>query len=171
MGPVEDNRHSDLRQTDCQPSCLRAGDYRSCGVRLRLSYHHSMGRTRPKTRKARLLATELTDPPQGNKSEPTVDALLEKARELIIQCDYGLAGKFVERVLQRAPDNAEAKEILGVVQLETGLLEKAKQVSLHVTRIRVDVQFSPIRHSYHCSHHTQAHHPHHPRQRIYISPS
>jgi hypothetical protein len=96
-----------------------------------------MGRTRPKTRKARLLATELSETPREKNSEPTVEALLEKAQELIVQCDYDLAGRFAERVLQRAPDNAEAKEILGVVQLETGLLDKAKQVSPHVTRIRV----------------------------------
>jgi hypothetical protein len=88
----------------------------------------SMGRTRPKTRKARPPASELTETLRENKSEPTVEALLEKAQELIVQCDYDLAGKFVERVLKRAPDNVEGKEILGVVQLETGLLDAAKQV-------------------------------------------
>jgi hypothetical protein len=87
-----------------------------------------MGRTRPKTRKARPPAPELVETLRENKSEPTVEALLEKARELIVQCDYDLAGKFVERVLKRAPDNVEGKEILGVVQLETGLLDAAKQV-------------------------------------------
>jgi hypothetical protein len=87
-----------------------------------------MGRTRPKSRKAPLLAAQLTETPR----EPTVEALLEKAQELIVQCDYDLAGKFVERLLQRAPDNAEAKEMLGVVQLETGLLDKAKQVSFNM---------------------------------------
>ena len=86
-----------------------------------------MGRTRPKTRKARPPA-ELAETPRENKSESTVEALLEKAQELIVQCDYDLAGKFVERVLKRAPDNVEGKEILGVVQLETGLLDAAKQV-------------------------------------------
>jgi hypothetical protein len=98
-----------------------------------------MGRTRPKTRKARLLATELTEAPPEKKSEPTVEALLEKAHELIVQCDYDLAGSFVERILQRAPGNPEAREILGVVQLETGLLDKARQVSRAspVTQIRV----------------------------------
>jgi hypothetical protein len=80
-----------------------------------------MGRTRPKTRKA--------PQPSETPREPTVEALLEKAQELIVQCDYDLAGRFVERLLQRAPDSAEAKEMLGVVQLETGLLDKAKQVS------------------------------------------
>ncbi|KAH9994822.1 hypothetical protein BJV77DRAFT_1059819 [Russula vinacea] len=85
-----------------------------------------MGRTRPKNRKARPPAPELTE----NKSEPTIEALLEKAQELIVQCDYDLAGKFVERVLKRAPDNVEGKEILGVVQLETGHLDAAKQTFL-----------------------------------------
>ncbi|SRR5258708_5057329 len=88
----------------------------------------SMGRTRPKTRKARPPAPEQTETRRENKSEPPIEALLEKAQELIVQCDYDLAGKFVERVLKRAPDNIEGKEILGVVQLETGLLDAAKQV-------------------------------------------
>jgi hypothetical protein len=87
-----------------------------------------MGRTRPKTRKARPPAPELAETPRENNSEPAVEALLGKAQELIVQCDYDLAGKFVERVLKRAPDNVEGKEILGVVQLETGLLDAAKQV-------------------------------------------
>jgi len=87
-----------------------------------------MGRTRPKTHKARPPATELTETQRESKSEPTIEALLEKAQELIVQCDYDLAGKFVGRALQRAPDNVEGKEMLGVVQLETGLLDAAKQV-------------------------------------------
>jgi hypothetical protein len=89
-----------------------------------------MGRTRPRTRKARPPTTELTETRRENKPEPAIEALLEKAQELIVQCDYDLAGKFVERVLQRAPDNVEGKEILGVVQLETGLLDSAKQVRI-----------------------------------------
>ncbi|KAI0303750.1 TPR-like protein [Multifurca ochricompacta] len=73
-----------------------------------------MGRSRLKSRKARPPAAELTE---IKKSEPTTDDLLLKAQELIVRCDYDLAGRFVERVLQRAPDNAEAKEILGVTFL------------------------------------------------------
>lgn len=90
----------------------------------------SMGRTRRKTRKARPPAHELAETLREDKPEPTVEALLEKAQELIVQCDYDLAGEFVERVLKRAPDNVEGKEILGVVQLETGLLDAAKQTFL-----------------------------------------
>lgn len=131
-----------------------------------------MGRTRPKTRKARPPA-ELSETLQENKSEPAVEALLQKAQELIVQCDYDLARKFVERVLKRAPDNVEGKEILGVVQLETGLLDAAKQVRF--TSYRNHVQRSaPVmnaRRSYPCCHPVQEHHPRHHLQRIYISPS
>jgi hypothetical protein len=98
--------------------------------RLTARANLSMGRTRPKTRKAHPPATELTETKREEKSEPTIEAILEKAQELVVQCDYDLAGKFVERVLQRAPNNVEGKEILGVVQLETGLLDAAKQVRM-----------------------------------------
>ena len=130
-----------------------------------------MGRTRPKTRKARPPAPEL-DSRRENKSEPPIEALLEKAQELIVQCDYDLAGKFVERVLKRAPDNFEGKEILGVVQLETGLLDAAKQVRLRSFRDpRSAFSLSHARLSYHCCHLVQEHHPHHHPLRICISPS
>ncbi|KAA1467526.1 TPR-like protein [Dentipellis sp. KUC8613] len=83
-----------------------------------------MGRTRTKTRKAR----PPTEPAKEETSTtPAVPALLEKAQELIVQCDWELAQRFIERILERAPDNAEAKEMLGVVLLESGDLDAAKQ--------------------------------------------
>ena len=97
----------------------------------------SMGRTRPKNRKNR---PPIDDPAErlGEKgSEPTIEALLEKSQDLIVQCDYNLARRFIDRVLNRTPDNVEAKEMLGVVQLETGLLDAAKQVCLHATSMCV----------------------------------
>jgi hypothetical protein len=103
-----------------------------------------MGRTRRKTRKAHPPATELTETKREKKSEPTIEAILEKAQELVVQCDYDLAGKFVERVLQRAPDNVEGKEILGVVQLETGLLDAAKQVRMQSHTDARLVLFTPF---------------------------
>ena len=130
-----------------------------------------MGRTRPKTRKARPPAPELTDSQRENKSEPTIEALLEKAQELIVQCDYDLAGRFVERVLKRAPDNVEGKEILGVVQLETGLLDAAKKVRLPPFGTTFSVQPSHARPSYHCCRLVQEHHPRHHLLHIYILPS
>ena len=132
-----------------------------------------MGRTRPKTRKARPPATELTETQREKKSEPTVQALLEKAQELIVQCDYDLAGKFAERVLQRAPDNVEGKEILGVVQLETGALDAAKQVRTQSCTSSASRLLTPgvciARRSYRCYHQTQARHHHHHPLRIYTS--
>jgi len=132
----------------------------------------SMGRTRPKTRKARPpVAPDPTESQREDKYEPTIKALLEKAQEMIVQCDYDLAGKFVERVLKRAPDNVEGKEILGVVQLETGLLGAAKQVRF--TSYRNHVQRSApamhARHSYHYYRPVQEHRPRHHPLRIYIS--
>ena len=92
-----------------------------------------MGRTRPKNRKARPPIDDPAERDGKERSEPTLEALLEKAQELIVQCDYDLAGRFIDRVLKRTPDNAVAKEMLGVVQLETGILDAAKQVCLHAT--------------------------------------
>jgi hypothetical protein len=130
-----------------------------------------MGRTRPKTRKARPPAPELAETLREIKSEPAVEALLEKAQELIVQCDYDLAGKFVERALKRAPDNVEGKEILGVVQLETGLLDAAKQVRFTSYRNHIQRSAPAIhaRRSYHCCRPVQEHHPRHHLLRIYIS--
>ncbi|KAJ7601783.1 hypothetical protein DFH06DRAFT_1489156, partial [Mycena polygramma] len=55
-----------------------------------------------------------------SSAPPSIPALLEKAQTLIVQCDYELAQRFVTRVLEQQPSNAEAKEMLGVVQLEMG---------------------------------------------------
>ncbi|RDX57294.1 TPR-like protein [Lentinus brumalis] len=87
-----------------------------------------MGRTRPKTRKIKPILTENTaeEPP----SAPSTSALLEKAQALIAQCDYELAGRFALRILEREPGNAEAKEMLGVTQLELGELDAAKETFL-----------------------------------------
>ncbi|EMD31322.1 hypothetical protein CERSUDRAFT_119884 [Gelatoporia subvermispora B] len=84
-----------------------------------------MGRARPKTSKAKLLGASSATAAE-NKSEPTIPALLEKAQELIIQCDYELAERFSRRVLEREPHNFDARELLGVAQLEQGELEAAK---------------------------------------------
>ena len=63
---------------------------------------------------------------------PPIASLVEKAQSLIVQCDYELAKRFVHRVLEREPNHAEAKDMLGVVQLETGELDEARIVSLQV---------------------------------------
>ncbi|KAH9935263.1 TPR-like protein [Amylocystis lapponica] len=83
-----------------------------------------MGRTRTKTRKVdHIVAKTASD---ESKPTPPISSLLEKAQTLIVQCDYDLARRFVQRVLERQPDHAQGKEMLGVIQLETGDLDAAK---------------------------------------------
>lgn len=86
-----------------------------------------MGRAKPKKK----VHTKATDPPIQHASstkQPSLPALLEKAQSLIIQCDYELALKFVRRILDEDPRNAEAKEMLGVSLLELGEIDEAKKV-------------------------------------------
>ncbi|TFK47776.1 TPR-like protein [Heliocybe sulcata] len=85
-----------------------------------------MGRSRTKSKKTSSSIAKLASPEQS-KPAPSISALLEKARELLVQCDYNLARRFVERVLESQPDHVDAKEMLGVVQIETGDLNAAKQ--------------------------------------------
>lgn len=88
-----------------------------------------MGRIRTKTRKSKPVVTAST---AESANAPSIPSLLEKAQTLIVQCDYDLARRFVERILEREPHNAEAREMLGVVQLETGNLDGAKNVRLNL---------------------------------------
>ena len=84
-----------------------------------------MGRTRLKKKvhsKAKDLLLE-------SKKAPSTASLLAKAQSLIEQCDYDLALRFIYRILDQDPKNAEAKEMLGIALLETGEIEGAKQVS------------------------------------------
>jgi len=74
-----------------------------------------MGRARPKVH-ATLTQT------------PSIPPLVAKAKELIVQCDYELALRFVRRILEHQPGNVEAREMLGVCLLETGDIEAAKEV-------------------------------------------
>ncbi|KAJ7104136.1 hypothetical protein B0H15DRAFT_766922 [Mycena belliarum] len=83
-----------------------------------------MGRTRTKKKTAARTPAEV--PAQTLPAGPSIPALLEKAQSLIVQCDYELALRFTTRILEQQPSNAEAKEMLGVIQLETGEIEAAR---------------------------------------------
>lgn len=82
-----------------------------------------MGRTRAKTKKA-------TSSTATEKLPPTIESLWEKAQSLLIQCDYPLAQKFALRILERDSNHHDAKELLGVTQLELGELDDARNVRL-----------------------------------------
>lgn len=83
-----------------------------------------MGRTRPKKK----VHTNAKDLHSESKKEPSTTSLLAKAQSLIEQCDYDLALRFINRILDQDKKNAEAKELLGIALLETGEIEGAKQV-------------------------------------------
>ncbi|KAG9076238.1 hypothetical protein FRC06_009624 [Ceratobasidium sp. 370] len=86
-----------------------------------------MGRTRTKKAKA---AASLTKPASNSAPEPTIESLFDKAQELLVQCNYDLAHRFVQRILEREPANVEAREMSGVVDLERGEIESAKETFL-----------------------------------------
>ena len=91
-----------------------------------------MGRTRTKSKNQRYIATKTSTAQSSSEpstTTPSVSALISKAQSIIEQCDYDLAGQFIQRILQVSPKNVEAREMLGVVQLETGLVQEARKVS------------------------------------------
>ncbi|KAG8736946.1 hypothetical protein FRC10_008701 [Ceratobasidium sp. 414] len=85
-----------------------------------------MGRTRTKKAKATVSSAK---PATKASPEPTIESLFEKAQELLIQCNYDLAHRFVQRILEREPTNVEAREMSAVVDLERGEVESAKELS------------------------------------------
>jgi hypothetical protein len=85
-----------------------------------------MGRTRTKVKKSVPVVSTTSD---TSRPIPSISSLLEKAQQLIIQCDYDLARMFVKRVLDREPAHVEGREMMGVVLLETGQTDEARSVS------------------------------------------
>ncbi|KAH7907706.1 hypothetical protein BJ138DRAFT_1092322 [Hygrophoropsis aurantiaca] len=100
-----------------------------------------MGRTRTKASKKAAKAalttsttstTSTTNPtppsqPTTSQSTPSVPSLLTKAQSLIVQCSYPLARRFIERALAADPAHPAAREMLGVVLLEMGEVEGARE--------------------------------------------
>ena len=92
-----------------------------------------MGRTRTKSKIQRLIPPKPFTTQSSSTyplTAPSIPALISKAQSIIEHCDYDLANEFLQRILQRSPKNAEAREMLGVVQLETGLVQEARKVGL-----------------------------------------
>ena len=90
-----------------------------------------MGRTRTKSKIQRYASsgTSIQSASTSSTTAPSISALISKAQSIIEQCDYDLADQFIQRILQRSPNNAEAREMLGLVQLETGRVQDARKVS------------------------------------------
>ena len=90
----------------------------------------AMGRTRTKSKNLRHVPPKTSDQSSSASSSttPSIPALISKAQTIIEQCDYDLANQFIQRILHRSPNNVEAREMLGVVQLDTGLVQEAGKV-------------------------------------------
>lgn len=87
----------------------------------------SMGRTRTKSKHVRPQTCNQSSS-ASSSTTPSVSALISKAQSIIEQCDYDLANQFIQRILQKSPNSVEAREMLGVVQIETGLVQEARKV-------------------------------------------
>jgi len=92
--------------------------------------------------------SKATEPPIQHVTRKTSDSspvasLVEKAQALVEQCDYDLAQRFIRRILEQQPTNAEAKEMLGVVLLEIGEIRDAKEAFLSLLPPHPDAPSSP----------------------------
>ncbi|KAI6039891.1 hypothetical protein EDC04DRAFT_2567850 [Pisolithus marmoratus] len=100
-----------------------------------------MGRARPKQRKFRS-----TSQPASPSLPPTA-SLVAKAQDLIIQCDYPLARKFIERILSREDgtptEKNQAREMMGVVLLELAEIDAAKEMFLSLVPPHPDAPSPP----------------------------
>ena len=94
----------------------------------------TMGRTRTKSKNLRQVPAQTSNQSSSASSSttPGVSALISKAQSIIEQCDYDLANQFIQRILQISPNNVEAREMLGIVQLETGLVQEARKVGSNI---------------------------------------
>jgi len=95
------------------------------------------GRNAPGVRaelKAQAQAQSSTSPSSPSKTSnstttdpASIPKLLEKAQELLVRCEYELAARFVERVLELDPRNEEAVEMSGLVRVEMGDVDGARE--------------------------------------------
>ncbi|CDZ96219.1 Tetratricopeptide TPR1 [Phaffia rhodozyma] len=65
-------------------------------------------------------------PVAGQQLDQNVDSLLLKSHTLLAQQNYELAQRFLTRLLALEPSNAEARELIGVCELELGNAEAAR---------------------------------------------
>ena len=105
--------------------------HRSITSKKRSNLVQHMGRTRTKSKLQRQVPPKPSTASAAGASSsttPSIPALISKAQSIIEQCDYELASQFIQRILQISPKNVDAREMLGVVQLEMGLVQEAREV-------------------------------------------
>lgn len=87
-----------------------------------------MGRTRTTNTRTRHFKAVSSQPSSSATTPPSVPELLAKAQSLVEQYNYQLAVRFLQRILETDATHVEARELLGVVQLELGDLDAARLV-------------------------------------------
>ncbi|KAL1411139.1 hypothetical protein Q8F55_002089 [Vanrija albida] len=88
-----------------------------------------MVKTKSKARKG---AAKVAKPAAPSGSAADVPGLIDKAHVLLAQSNFDLAIKFLERALQLEEGNLEARELLGVAELEEGDGDKGRE---HLLRL------------------------------------
>ncbi|WWD21239.1 hypothetical protein CI109_105723 [Kwoniella shandongensis] len=93
-----------------------------------------MARTKRAARRGGGLKTEKRDLEASQAVTTTHDAasLIDKAHTLLAQSNFELAIKFLERALEVEPSNLEARELLGVAELEGGDVDSGREHLLHL---------------------------------------
>ncbi|WRT69109.1 uncharacterized protein IL334_006093 [Kwoniella shivajii] len=71
---------------------------------------------------------------QANGTAGPIDAasLIDKAHTLLAQSNFELAIKFLDRALELEPANLEARELVGIAELEAGDEERGREHLLHL---------------------------------------
>ncbi|WOO81451.1 putative assembly chaperone of rpl4 [Vanrija pseudolonga] len=91
-----------------------------------------MVKTKSKARKG---AVAKAPKPAPSGSAADVPGLIDKAHVLLAQSNFDLAIKFLERALQLEPTNLEARELLGVAELEEGDGDKGREGRQHLLHL------------------------------------
>jgi Flp pilus assembly protein TadD len=65
----------------------------------------------------------------GSTAGPSAASLIDKAHTLLAQSNFDLAIQFLNRALEIDPENLEARELVGVGELEGGDAEAGREVS------------------------------------------
>lgn len=86
-------------------------------------------RTRPR-RRLFTPSVPLRPPPNSTQTDLSLSLSLSavKSHTLLAQQDYELAQRFLTRLLSIEPSNAEARELIGVCELELGNPQEARDV-------------------------------------------
>lgn len=99
--------------------------------------------SKPEEKKSRTAKAEKqaadTSGSSSSSTAPSATSLIDKAHTLLAQSNFELAIQFLQRALEVDGDNTEARELLGVAELEGGDAEVGREVGLSFTFTSLDI--------------------------------